>query len=72
MDRFDSQFDRLQKQEEGEGFREYDREDGSKFFRKGEPGDWKNVLTNRQAAEIEQDHGAVMEELGYTLEMACA
>lgn len=56
--------DRLKKQEEKEGFIEIGKQE--KFFGQGKG--WKNELTDSQARRIEEDHGEVMEGLGYKLE----
>jgi len=35
------------------------------FFRKGEIGSWREVLTAEQAAKIVADHADVMQRFGY-------
>jgi aryl sulfotransferase len=57
-------FRSLQEQEREKGFRERSPE-CSRFFGHGRAGRWYSVLTSTQAARLEQDHGAVMERLGY-------
>ncbi len=56
-------FETLQAKEKKSGFKEQKGEE--LFFRCGQVGAWKRHLTMSQAATIEKDHGAVMEELGY-------
>lgn len=59
-----TRFDRLQAQEEAEGFAETPA--GMKrFFRRGIAGGWKDSLTAEQIARIEADHGPMMAQLGY-------
>jgi hypothetical protein len=55
---------RLKKQEAKDGFIEKGNQ--ARFFGQGKG--WKNELTDKQARRIEEDHGEVMEELGYKLE----
>lgn len=57
-------FDNLQQLEDEAGFTEKS-EHQDRFFRKGEAGGWKDELDPKVARKIEQDHGDVMEELGY-------
>jgi hypothetical protein len=38
---------------------------GERFFRVGRAGQWKEVLTDRQAEKICEDHKNIMEEFGY-------
>lgn len=56
--------DKLKEQENKNGFIENGKHE--KFFGQGKG--WKNELTDKQARRIEEDHGEVMEELGYKLE----
>ena len=57
-------FARLKQQEEEKGFSEKSAASPS-FFRKGDVGDWKNVLTREQVNRIVEAHGEVMERFGY-------
>lgn len=50
----------------GAGFPERAREDQT-FFRKGEAGGWREEVPPRLVAKIEDDHGEMMERLGYEL-----
>ncbi len=54
----------LQRQEAEKGFREAPRRTAS-FFRRGTAGGWRNDLTVTQIGQIERDHGAMMDRLGY-------
>ncbi len=57
-------FSNLQKEEKRRGFHE--KPAGVKeFFREGSVDQWKKVLTKEQADRIVEDHGEVMEKLGY-------
>ncbi|HQU44339.1 MAG TPA: sulfotransferase domain-containing protein [Pirellulales bacterium] len=38
-----------------------------RFFRRGKPDFWHNVLSRRQTATVLQQHGEVMARLGYVL-----
>jgi len=60
-----SAFDRIAAHERDKGFREAPHHLG--FFRRGEAGGWRDELTAAQAARIEQDHGPMMQRLGYRL-----
>lgn len=57
-------FARLQQQEMEKGFSEKNARSGI-FFRKGEAGDWKNVLSAAQVERVTQAHREVMERFGY-------
>lgn len=59
-----TRFDRLQAEEEEKGF-EMGQIKGRNFFRRGEAGGWRDVLTPEQAERIVSDHGEAMERLGY-------
>ena len=57
-------FDRLQSQEGGDGFRE--RPVGvDQFFRRGIAGGWRDELTPALAEQIAIDHQSMMDRLGY-------
>jgi hypothetical protein len=59
-----TQFDRLKKAETEHGFTEQtDHQD--QFFRSGETDGWKDELPTDVARKIEEDHGEMMEALGY-------
>ena len=59
-----STFENLKKQEIDKGFREKNSRSES-FFRKGVPGDWKNVLSKKQINQIVKEHKNFMERFGY-------
>ena len=59
-----TRFDALRAQEDARGFREKS-EHSKRFFRRGQAGGWRDVLSASQVARIEQDHGEMMERLGY-------
>lgn len=59
-----TRFERLQAEEEEKGF-EMGQMEGRNFFRRGEAGGWRDVLTAEQADRIVRDHGEAMERLGY-------
>jgi hypothetical protein len=61
-------FARLQQQEQAHGFRERPPR-ASAFFRTGQVGSWRAVLTEAQMARIAGDHAAVMRRFGYLAEM---
>lgn len=56
-------FLQLRGQEDRNGFREAVNE--TRFFKRGHPGGWKNVLSEAQAGRIKADHGPMMAEFGY-------
>lgn len=62
-----SRFEELRRQEEKHGFGEK-MPLAKSFFRKGEIGSWREVLTAEQAARIIADHGEVMRRFGYVNE----
>jgi hypothetical protein len=59
-------FKKLKKLEQKHGFKEATK--NGKFFRNGKSKTWKDTLTEAQVKKLEQDHGEVMEQLGYKLE----
>ena len=59
-----SSFEVLHRQELASGFRERPAA-ASFFFRRGTPGEWRDVLTGSQVARLIKDHSAVMRRLGY-------
>ena len=57
----------LQEQEKQQGFKEkMIRAD--KFFRKGKPGEWREVLTEEQVESVVSEHREVMRRFGYLSE----
>lgn len=66
-----SRFDRVQADEAQNGFQEAPPMRGTsvinsgRFFRRGIAGGWHDELSHEQAAQIVQDHGAMMTRLGY-------
>lgn len=60
-----TRFERMQEMEKQTGFRERHREASAPFFRSARAGDWREILTKRQSARIERDHGNMMARLGY-------
>jgi len=60
-----TQFDELKRQEKRAGFIEASK--NTKFFKRGTSGHWKDILTDEQVARIEEDHGEMMQRLGYEL-----
>ncbi|MEJ1968576.1 MAG: sulfotransferase domain-containing protein [Rhizomicrobium sp.] len=64
-------FPQLQAQERAEGFAEWPSRRGlHNFFRRGEADGWRNELSSEQIMCIQRQHGAMMERLGYALEIA--
>ncbi len=59
-----TRFEVLRAQEDARPFREFTGME-ERFFRKGEAGGWRAVLSGAQAARIEQDHGETMARFGY-------
>jgi aryl sulfotransferase len=55
-------FDRLREAEDDQGF---DEPGAPRFFRRGEPGAWRDELPAELAARIERDHSEVMARFGY-------
>jgi aryl sulfotransferase len=64
-----SDFALLRQQEQQKGFNQAPRF-GTKFFRRGEAGSWRDELTRDQVARIESHHGRMMRRLGYDLSYA--
>jgi hypothetical protein len=60
-----SDFAVLRAQEQERGFIEQPARSSGAFFRAGQTGQWKEVLTRAQQARIERDHGEVMRRFGY-------
>lgn len=64
----ENRFENVQKREEEEGFSEQsDSQD--RFFRKGKTGSWREDVPEHLARKLEEDHGEVMRELGYDLQL---
>lgn len=59
-----TRFANLAEQERKRGFSEQSRKN-DRFFRKGQPGEWKTALTREQVRRIEKDHGWMMGKAGY-------
>ncbi|MDF1572512.1 MAG: sulfotransferase domain-containing protein [Bacteroidales bacterium] len=59
-----SEFSKVSQQEEKFGFKEKPLQ-MSLFFRKGEPGDWKNHLSVQLADEIRKKHSDIMKRFNY-------
>jgi len=59
-----SAFDELKQQETKHGFHEKPKSAES-FFRKGQAGDWQNVLTQAQVERIVSAHHAIMKRFDY-------
>jgi sulfotransferase family protein len=59
-----SSFANLRNKEEREGFREKS-EKAQRFFREGQAGQWKDILTPAQVRRIINDHGEQMMRFGY-------
>lgn len=59
-----NRFERLKAEESVRGF-DLGQASGRAFFRRGLAGGWRDTLTPSQADRIVQDHGAMMERLGY-------
>lgn len=60
-----SSFEELQHQERASGFRERAKKSTAEFFRKGEAGGWRHVLTPEQTQRVVDAHGDVMQRFGY-------
>lgn len=59
-----SRFEAVARQEDAAGFREKPSA-AQRFFRRGEAGAWRELLTPRQVDRIISDHGPAMQRLGY-------
>ena len=59
-----SRFHRLREQERRDGFREK-QPTAPSFFRKGQVGDWRNVLSRQQVRRLVESLGPAMARLGY-------
>jgi aryl sulfotransferase len=59
-----SDFSEMQRQEKEKGFKEKPLK-AETFFRKGEVGDWRNVLNDTQVKKMIKTHGKVMKRFGY-------
>jgi hypothetical protein len=59
-----SSFEKLQAQEQDQGFREKPKQ-AERFFREGRAGQWKEVLTPAQVDRIVKDHGEQMKRFSY-------
>lgn len=57
-------FDKMQEAEEEHGFPERSQHQ-DRFFRKGEAGGWQDELPEELAGQIAEDHGEVMERVGF-------
>jgi aryl sulfotransferase len=60
-------FARLQRAEERHGFLEHSRS-SAPFFRRAQPGEWREALPANLQLSLEQAHGACMQRLGYACE----
>jgi hypothetical protein len=60
-----SAFESLQAQEAEHGYVANVADSTAPFFRKGEAGQWREVLSTAQRLRIEADHAAMMEKFGY-------
>jgi aryl sulfotransferase len=60
-----SKFSALQEQERTDGFKERWRYSSGAFFRKGEAGAWRSILTRAQVNRIIESHSIIMTRLGY-------
>jgi len=60
-----SSFASLQAQEAEHGYIANSADSTAPFFRKGEAGQWREVLSTAQRLRIETDHGEMMEKFRY-------
>jgi hypothetical protein len=60
-------FENMQQAEEEFGFPEKSQHQ-DRFYRKGKHGGWREELSEKHVRTIEDDHGEMMEKLGYDLE----
>ncbi len=60
-----SAFDELRAQEQAKGFKERVADSTGPFFGTGQPGHWRSVLSPAQQAQIERDHGTMMQRFRY-------
>ena len=60
-----SDFNELQRQEQASGFRERRNGSAGPFFRRGEVGGWRRELSAALARRVIDDHGPMMNRLGY-------
>ena len=58
--------ERLQHLEREHGFVERSVH-AARFFRRGEAGEWQRCFTPAQRSRLRDDHGLVMERLGYSV-----
>lgn len=64
----ETKFTKLRAVEDKDGFNEVSKISKSgKFFRVGKEGQWREILTQKQIARIERDHGEIMKRFGYEL-----
>jgi aryl sulfotransferase len=63
-----SNFKLLQEQEQAHGFNERSSRSELAFFRRGEAGSWRSVLTTEQVDQIVNAHAEVMRRFGYLSE----
>lgn len=59
-----SSFEEIQRQEQEHGFQE-NMPKSTSFFRKGEVGSWKEVMTSELAKRLLGDHAELMMQFGY-------
>ena len=64
----EARFEKLQQKENEVGFGERPLK-MTRFFRRGQAGAWRDELSGDLAAQVERDHGEVMQRFGYALEL---